>query len=525
MKTGQKDFKTKATQNKKHMKNTKKYIGLVSVLILIFLVSCRKFEEINTNPDTATRVPASMECTNIVLGMLQNGGDAMSFISANALPKYVGFTLLGKNGAQYNSTGSASFGSMTVLPNIDAMVEFAKGSVMEDSYKGVASFAKAYTFFRMTMWMGDIPYSQAGKGAEGLYEPKYDTQEDIFIAILDELKAADQFFANGVTFSGDPTPYNGDPKKWRKAANAFALKVLMSLSKKEDVPSLNVRTRFAEIVAAGNLLEKTSGYWGLNYSTQNKHPLSASTMFAPKIVVSKLLIDNLKILNDRRLFYFCEPAAALISAGKSESDTSAYNGVDVSMEYDAMNVAYKANKLSILNKRYEKEDACEPRMMMTYAEQQLILAEATIMGWITTGNAQSYYEDGVKAALAAIMATKASYAHTVVIDQAYMDGYFTGQAAFKSAPDEQLKQIWMQEYILRFMQDADFSYFEYRRNNYPVFPINPASSLNENNTSVIPMRCLYPGSESSYNRENLIIALNRQYDGYDEINKLMWLLK
>ena len=507
------------------MKNKNRHIGLAGALIFFLLVSCNKFDEINTNPDVTTHVPASMECTNIILSTLRHSGDAMSFISANALPKYVGFTVLGKNSSQYNNTGSGGFGSMTILPNIDAMLESAQGSVMENSYKGVASFAKAYVFYRMTMWMGDIPYSEAGKGGQGLFAPKYDTQEEIFINILDELKAADQYFSNGVTFSGDPTPFSGDPKKWRKAVNAFSLKVLMSLSKKEGVASLNVAGRFAEIVTAGNLMDKTTTYWGLNYSTQNKHPLNASTMFAPKTIVSKLLMDNLKILNDRRLFYFCEPAAALIAAGKVQSDTAAYNGVDVSMDYDAMNLDYKANKFSIINLRYQKEDATEPRMMMTYAEQELILAEARLRGWITDGTAQSYYEEGVKAALALIMATKSSYAHTVPIDQTYITGYFTGEAAFKATSDEQLKQIWMQGYILRFMQDADFSYFEYRRNHYPDFPINPASSLNENNTGAIPMRCLYPGSETSYNRQNLIDALNRQYDGYDEINKIMWLLK
>jgi hypothetical protein len=507
------------------MKNKHTYIRLLSALILFFLAGCSKFDDINTNPDTTTKVPASMECTNIVLDVLRPGGDAMSFISTNALPKYVGFTVLGKNSAQYNNTGSGSFGSMTLLPNIDAMIEAAKGGVMEDSYKGVGSFAKAYAFYKMTMWMGDIPYSEAGKGAEGLLEPGYDTQEQVFIQILDELKAADQYFAVGAKFSGDPSPYNGDPEKWRKAVNAFALKVLMSLSAKESVASLDVKNRFAEIVAAGNLMDNSTGYLGLAYSTQNKHPLSASTMFAPKTIVSKLLMDNLKILNDRRLFYYCEPAAALIAAGKVESDTAAYNGVDVAMDYDAMNLDYKANKFSVINLRYLKEDACEPRMVMTYAEQQLILAEASIRGWITAGSAQTYYEEGVKSALSAIKATKESYAHTVPIDQAYIDGYFTGEAAFKATTDEQLKQIWMQSYILRFMQDADFSYFEYRRNKYPVFPINPASSLNENNTSAIPMRCLYPGSETNYNRKNLTEALDRQYEGYDEINKIMWLLK
>jgi len=506
------------------MKNMNKKIASVSALVFLLLVSCSKFDEINTNPDATTKVPASMECTNIVLGMLKHGGDAMSFISANALPKYVGFTVLGKNGSQYNNTGSGSFGSMTVLPNIEAMLDAAKGSVMEDSYKGVASFAKAFNFYRMTMWMGDIPYNEAGKGKDGLFEPKYDTQEEIFIHVLDELKAADGYFANGVTFSGDPSPFAGDPKKWRKAANAFSLRVLMSLSKKENVASLNVKARFAEIVAAGNLMDKTTVYWGLAYSTQNKHPLSASTMFAPKTIVSKLLIDNLKILDDRRLFYFCEPAAALISAGKTQSDTAAYNGVDVSMDYDAMNLDYKANKFSAINLRYQKEDATEPRMLMTFAEQQLILAEACVRGWIS-GSAQTYYEDGVKAALTLLTTTKSSYAHTMPIDQTYISGYFTGEAVFKATPDEQLKQIWMQEYILRYMQDADFSYFEYRRNTYPEFPINPATSLNENDPNAIPMRCLYPGSESDYNRTNLIEALNRQYDGYDEINKIMWLLK
>ena len=68
-------------------------------------------------------------------------------------------------------------------------------------------------------------------------------------------------------------------------------------------------------------------------------------------------------------------------------------------------------------------------------------------------------------------------------------------------------------------------YFEYRRNKYPEFPINPATSLNENNKNGIPMRFLYPDIETSKNRENLIKALNEQYGGINEINKLMWVLQ
>jgi len=508
------------------MKKLNRFFLIGSTLLVFILPGCNQFEDINTNPDATTTVSASLLCTNVILRTTRFDSEAKSYISQNALPKYIGYANEGQMDAQYNRIGSSSFGAMTILPNIEQMVAAAKGGVLEDSYKGVAKFARAYMFYYLTMEMGDIPYSESGLGETGVFKPKYDTQEEVLKGILDELKEADQYFANGRTFTGDPTPYAGNPDKWRRATNSFALKVLMTLSKKEGVASLNVKNRFAEIVAGGFLLEANTGYFGLNYSTQNKHPLSGtSNLFTSRTIISSLLMDNLKKLNDRRLFYYADPAASKISAGKSQSDTAAYVGVDVSIDYAEMNAGHSASKYSLLNKRYLTEAACEPRMLLTYGEQQLILAEARLRGWITSGNAEDFYKQGVKASLAVVMATKSTYAHGKAIDQNYIDNYFTGEAAFKTTLDDQLKQIWMQRYILSFMQDAEYSYFEYRRNKYPEFPINPATSLNENNVNGIPMRWLYPNSETDYNRENLIIALDRQYGGYDEINKIMWLLK
>lgn len=508
------------------MKNQIKKNILVVILLAVIMAGCEQFDEINTNPDATTTVSASLLCTNVVLRTCQFSGDAKAYITQNALPKYVGYANEGQMEEQYNRISNSNFGAMTILPNIEQMVLAAQGGVLENSYKGVAKFARAYMFFRLTMEMGDIPYSESGLGEKGLFRPKYDTQEEIFIGILNELKEADQYFANARTFTGDPTPYAGNPEKWRRATNSLALKILMSLSKKEGLASLDVKKRFADIVEAGYLLEPTTGYFGLNYSTQNKHPLSGTNnLFTSRTVLSSLLVNNLKKINDRRLFYYGEPAGSLIAAGKLQSDTAAYVGVDVDIDYAAMNAGHSANKYSVLNKRYLTEHATEPRILLSYGEQQLILAEARLRGWISTGNAQDYYQDGVKSALAVIMATKSSYAHNRPIDQNYINNYFQGEAAFKTTLDDQLKQVWMQRYLLNFMQDAQFSYFEYRRTTYPEFPINPATSLNENNVNGIPMRWMYPSSETNYNRENLIIALDRQYDGYDEINKIMWLLK
>lgn len=499
----------------------------VFILIALLMSSCETFEDINTNPDSITEASASMVATGVILRNIKfNGRDAHAYLQPNALAKYLGYANQAQMPSQYNEFGNGSFGDMTLLPNIEKMVQYAKGSVMEESYLGLAKFSRAWMFYRLTMQMGDIPYSQTNKGLDGDYRPGYDTQKDVLIGILNELKEADEHFAKGVAFTGDPTPYNGDPAKWRRANNAFALKVLMSMSKKSTDASLNIAGRFAEIVNSGQILQANTGFLGLNYSSVNMHPVSGTNdLFTSRTPISSLLIDHLKSLADRRLYYVADPSVAQIAAGKTEGSMDAYVGVDVSIDYATMTAEHLQGKYSLINSRYLKEATSEPRMMLTYAEQQLILAEARILGWISTGTAKDLYESGVKAALAAMMATKASYAHGKAIDQAYIEGYFTGEAAFKSTPADQLKQIWLQRYILNFMQDAEFSYFEYRRTGYPLFPVNPSTNLNMENKNAIPVRWLYPSSETNYNRENLIEALNRQYDGYDEVNKLMWLLK
>ncbi|MDO6738752.1 SusD/RagB family nutrient-binding outer membrane lipoprotein [Wenyingzhuangia sp. 2_MG-2023] len=504
----------------------KKYSTVIAIFVLLF-TSCTEFDELNTNPNTTTVVSASMLCTDVVLSVAEfNGGDAKSYISDNALAKYVGYANEGQMATQYNNLGNGSFGLMTILPTIEKMIEYAEDSPMESSYKGVAKFVRAYMFYKLTMKMGDIPYSETGGGELGVYKPKYDEQEEIFEQILEELSQANQLFADGVTFDGDPTPYNGDPEKWRKATNAFALKVLMTLSKKEGNSSVEIKNRFSEIVSEGVLLESTTGYFGLEYSSLNKHPLAGTNdIFTSKTILSELLVEELKNLNDRRLFYFGEAAGAEITSGKSASDFDAYVGVDTSIEYAVMNANHNADVYSLLNERYLNEDASEPRMLITYAEQQLILAEALIKDWISTGSVQTYYQEGVSSILGSFIGRSLGETNGVIIDQAYIDTYFTGEAALKTDTNDQLEQIWMQRYLLNFMQDSESSYFEYRRNGYPEFPIDANTSLNDNSKSTIPLRWLYPTTETSYNQQNLIEALDRQFDGFDEINKVMWLLK
>jgi hypothetical protein len=508
------------------MKKIFKKTGSVILLGAIFLASCNKFDAINTNPNATEKVNASLLATKIILQNLKfQGRDAKAFLSDNGLAKYIAYGNESMLSSQYNYLGAADFTPMTIIPNINSMLDYAKGSSMESSYQGLAKFSSAFMFYYLTMEVGDIPYSQTGAGASGEIKPKYDSQEDVFKGILDDLKQADAFFAKGVKFDGDPTPYNGDPDKWRRATNSFALKVLMSLSNKAGDVNLNVKGRFADIVNAGEILQPNTGFLGLVYSSTNPHPLSGTNdLFTSRTIVSHLVLSNLKDLNDRRLFYFADPAKSLIAQGLQQSDTAAYAGAFVGDDYNTITANLIADKYSLLNSRYLKVQAGDPRIMVSYGEQQLILAEASLLGWIT-GDAQSFYQSGVKAVLARYISVDPSFAHGMPMTQSYIDSYFTGDAAFKTDQNEQLQQIWLQRYLLNFMQDPISAFFDQRRTGYPVFPINSETSLNVNDKNAIPVRWLYPSSELNYNKQNLIDALNSQFGGVDEINNKMWLLK
>ncbi len=507
-----------------------KRVTLPCMLLAVLFVagSCNKFDEINTNPNATETVNASLLATRIILENLKfQGRDAKAYLSDNGISKYIAYGNETMLSTQYNYLGATSFAPMTMLPDIQSMLKYAAQTQMEDSYKALAKFSEAFMFYRLTMEVGDIPLSAAGEGEKGNIKPAYDKQEEVFKTILQDLEEADALFAKGAPFQGDPTPYAGDPEKWRRAVNAFALRVLISLSNKAEDATLDVKNRFAEIVKNKPLLEAGTGFLGLEYSSNNPHPLSGTNdLFTSRTMVSHLVVSQLKKLNDRRLFYFADPSQALIhKEGLAESDPSAYVGARVTDNYDDLTVGLKNNEYSLINSRYLKVQAGDPRVMVSFAEQQLILAEGRILGWITTGDARQYYESGVKAALALYQSVDPSFVHGMPITDPYINQYFTGAAAFKSDPEGRLKQIWWQRYLLNFMQDPLTAYFTYRRTGYPAFPVNPATSLNVNDKNAIPLRWLYPDSEHKYNRENLIQALDRQYGGVDEINKKMWLLK
>lgn len=507
----------------------KQYIKIL--LAAILLSGCSKFDEINTDPNKTTIVTSEMLATTLLLDVtkttFKSGTD---FMRPHMLGKYTCWSS-SANEEQYNRLGRTEFfDRLVVLNNIDKMISLATSPELKNSYTALGHTLRAWRFFELTMQVGDIPYSQAMKGEkEGIIKPDYDKQKDVFLGILQELDKADSLFEKGVNFGGDPV-YGGNTLKWRKLVNTFQLKVLINLYRKTADTDLKVIARFQEIMNGQPLFEGNEDNFQLKFFDKSgeKYPFyKEGNQSYVYIMLSSVIVDSLKSLQDRRLFYYTNPSPVKIEGGMAVNDWNAYIGLDPSMLYSNLTQIAGSRDYSTINDRYLELPTGEPIYLLSYAELKFMQAEAAVRGWIP-GDAAAYYNAGVTAAFKFVTDNtpdEARYHHNMQITNDYVQNSYLKQPAvvFAGTTDLRLKQIFLQKYLSTYLQDPNHAFYEYRRTGYPVFPVNPASNMNIPSDK-IPSRWMYPQKELDFNSTHLSEALQRQY-GNDDVNGQMWLLK
>jgi hypothetical protein len=470
------------------------------------------------------------------IGSMMRSGktDGKGYFYDHMLSKHISFGEGLAEDSQYNNLGRWGFGVYENLINARRMVEIADESD-EDVYTGLFLFIKTMRLFELTMGVGDIPYSEALQALDGITSPGYDSQKDVMRQILEDLDAAYTHLANATNdFSGDITHFNGSRDKWMRAVSVLQLKVLISLSGKESDSDLNIRERFAQIVSGRPLMLSNDDNLQLTYGTlaSNQSPLyvlggNRNAMYPD---ISTLVIDRMKRDEDPRLFSIAEPCRAKREAGVSEDDPDAYGGVDPSLRYTEEILPYRnAGNVSLPNNRFFEIQSAQPTIRLGYAEMNFILAEARLRGWITTGEANEYYKEGIQADMKFIAQhTPERYAHGFPVTDARIE-FFLRQPGLQldnnaGLSPGNIEKIITQKYLAAFMHETYSSYYEYRRTGYPNLPVNPESNRNTI-PDKMPLRWMYASAEYQYNRENVQEAVQRQFDGNDDTNERMWILK
>jgi len=501
------------------------YIPL-AITFLTIVASCSKFEEFNTDPDKTANANSQLLATHLILQTASYPRIGKDFLYKDMLSKYISY-MEGATSYQYNKIERTDFSSLIRLTNVDKMVSASEGSVYEDSYRALGLFIRAYTFFSLTLSVGDIPYSQAIKAEDGVYNPLYDTQKEVFIGILNELDEANRLFALGRDFPGDPV-FGGSTLKWQRSVNNLSLKVLTHLWKKTSDMDMNVVSRLNDIVTRNLLMESNGDNFQLSYSSlENEHYPFFNSSFRKYPIMSTTIVDRMKEFKDYRLFYFAEPSEARMAEGALPTEWGAYTGVDPSDDFSLISAKYSGKEISGINKRYYELEEGEPTFLLSYAEQCFIIAEGIVRGW-TDGDAKFFYEEGIRSAMlftAENTPDEPQFSHGIKITPEIIENYLEGSiVAFEGTLEEQLNKIFQQRYFMGFMQDGWNSFYECRRTGYPELPVNELTNLNPIR-SQMPRRWMYPAKELSFNRNRVEEAINRQFSGNDDVNELMWILK
>jgi len=221
-------------------------IGVLLILI-IFMFSCTKdFDEINTNPHGFTTASDGSLLNGIIESLVLTGNEQF-YINNEILYKQTQLAALTKEAWGNFTLGTEDMWSnyYRTLPSFreletrfDAMPQ--NGEVI--NMKAMIKVLLAYKTFKLTDIFGDMPFFNAGYGFQELeyLRPEFDTQEEIYKYLLDELKWCDENISDTATmeepfptFSGFDRLFNGDMLMWQKFANSLRLRHAMRISEKE----------------------------------------------------------------------------------------------------------------------------------------------------------------------------------------------------------------------------------------------------------------------------------------------------
>ncbi len=481
-----------------------------------FALSCKKdLEALNKDPNRPQETHPQLLLTKIEWTAFQEFGGTG--------PLYANKMLVqsdGENLEQYYKWNRSNFDSFNNLRIVTKMDEEATKLNLK-AYSALAKFFRAYYFYNLTLTFGDIPYKEALKAesATPIFTPKYDTQKEVFKGVLAELSEANTILkAENTIIQGDII-FAGSVQNWRKAVNALRLKVLLTLSKKTAETDLNIVSQFASIYTTEPLFAKDESAKLVFLNQQsNRYPEFNSSSFGSGMYMDMTFVERLKEREDPRLFLFCTQTRLGKEAGKPISDFTSYEGGDPAAPYAETNVKAVAGRVSKVHERYYSDPVNEPRVLIGYAEQQLILAEASVKGWITA-DAKTLYESGVKANFK-------FYENSVASLSSYVNE--TAATNYLSKPlnnfdnaisnEQKTELIITQRYLQTYFQNGWTAFFNNLRTGYPTFR-RPAG-VN------IPFRWIYPQAEYNNNTENVKAAISSQFGANnDQINQPTWWVK
>ena len=367
-------------------------------LSMAVMVGCTdKFAEVNTNPTQ----PAAGALTDaqIIDGHMKN---AFTWGLMEAQEYQRTHSLYAHLYAQYFATVATYFASdrytinhgwlehswVRFYPNImGSLATVINHENVRDEEKAIARIWKVFLFQRYVTLYGDIPYFNV---LDADLPETYDPQPKIYDDFFKELKAAvDILKAPSATnaLQASDRMYRGDKGKWVKFANSLRLRLALRISKADPT---RAKTE-AEAAIAGGVFESNEDNAYFPVTPTNHNALNYITGWN-EFRMSATMESLLAGYNDPRLEIFFSPA----------SDTaSGYSGIRNGLSADKLGSDAQDKNSNVGPKFAKNMEGVTSRIVLTYAEQCFLLAEAKLNnGWMVgEKTAEEWYKNGIKASL------------------------------------------------------------------------------------------------------------------------------
>lgn len=552
----------------------KKYIVRILALSTLFVgclfSSCSDdyMEDLNTDPSKAPSIDPNAQLTTAQLQTYGDLGEVEIYRNY-----HYGFTqqLMGCwNTTNYGGHHTIDNNEMcriwtSFYPNaVKNLVDGIYRTSEDASKNNINAALRIYRVYMMSLITdvyGDCPYSEAGLGfLDEKYNPRYDTQEEIYSDFFVELKAAaSQLSSAGDRLTGDII-FGGDINKWKKLANSLRMRYAMRIS---NVAPDKARIEFEDALNSDGGIMTSAGDDALikymdiafsfgqeSYSDYRGNAMSQlwfgnDPANNPSYICSTFF-NQLKDTNDPRCYQVCRfYYDGLMSATKPDgridlTDEILSKGIKMepcdpgTYSWDNWPAGYKSDILSEMaanNPSIDPNMAREvrpklasaflkgdcPGVVMTYAEVSFLLAEATLNGWVTNDNAESYYKKGVRAAMDFL----SDNYDTEKVSTEEFENYMEANP-FGYTTEQKRVNINTQAWIHHFTNPNE-CWANLRRSGFPRLKSPEAYGQGAYLTGgvEIPVRLCYPVLESSYNKQGYDEALDRM-GGSNSWNIPLW---
>lgn len=515
----------------KIIKDKIKYMLLATVAISA--VSCKKdFTKVNTDPLGQEKVAANqllaptlvnVMSTNMLRNRNFNNELMQVTVDINDSEGKVFRYDIRRNWADYTWNNWH-----IALTNIKFVHQFAsEGDNPNKSYQGISLILQSWLHSMLTDTYGDVPYFEANKGKDGIYQPVFDRQRDIYLDMFEKLEEANELLKENqaIVTSSDPI-YNGDIAKWRRFGNSLYLRLLLRISGKSEVAT-TVTAKITEIID-GNpqnypIIENNTQTAGLLWTGSN----NSSALYTSPYMASVRANDfyNLPI-GDFFLGRLVTWESPLVNPALGTGNVPRLGIGRGADGYVGVPSGY-APGAPVIRQAYFYADGGAVTLqtdkytgiILNAAEVSFIKAEVAAKGWINGSPADFYYKG---------MADVINY---------WMPNYVSGptdpdfinyvnKAELTWDPtlpledssfgaNSQMEMIHVQKYYAMFLMDFQ-QWFEHRRTGHPVLP-KGTGLVNGGN---MPSRLYYPVITQSANPANYRDAVNAQ--GPDDINTKVW---